>query len=112
MYLYFLDDSQLGTAGARILSYLFGTGDDWFLGNEFALTLFSFVTEEVLHNPVLKRVEGDDCEASAWLQHGEPFIQAFLQVCQLFIHRNPQSLEGLGGWVELVVASGSWDHGF
>src|SRR4029079_7715364 len=51
------------------------------------------LAEEPLHDPVLERVEGDDGEAAAGLQHLERRWQGVRERVELVVDRDPQSLE-------------------
>ena len=123
--LQFFKNAEVCGPAAPVLFQLLRVGFDGFAGDELGLGLAAAdadrelrragagggpAAELVLHQPVLKGVEGDDAEASARCQMLKNGVHALFQRVQLVIDRNAQRLEGAAGRV-LVLAALGGGHG-
>ena len=67
-------------------------------------TVARFTDEELLRDPVLERVEGDDRETTAGAQRAHGGLEALLEILELVIDGDAQRLEDARGRIDAAPA--------
>jgi len=65
-----------------------------------------FPNEELLRDPVLERVEGDDRETPAGAQRANGGLEALLKILELTVDEDPQRLEHTCGGIDAATPLG------